>query len=101
MVEIFVGIITSRAIRRGTFTSAKDLENAISIDMDGWNQRYTLHLDNDTADHLIEHARPGKRAPSTHFVSSSVTSPEHKSARPARLETRFTRDEFVDGEPAP
>jgi len=39
MVEIFFGIITRQAIRRGTFTSVKDLIGAIEIFIDGWNER--------------------------------------------------------------
>ena len=39
MVEIFFGIITRQAIRRGTFTSVKDLINAIEIFIDAWNER--------------------------------------------------------------
>ncbi len=39
MVEIFFGIITRQAIRRGTFTSAKDPSAAISNFIDGWNER--------------------------------------------------------------
>jgi transposase len=39
MVEIFFGIITRQAIRRGTFTSVKDLETAIREFIDSYNQR--------------------------------------------------------------
>jgi transposase len=39
MVEIFFGIIARQAIRRGTFTSVKDLIAAIATLIDGWNQR--------------------------------------------------------------
>jgi len=39
MVEIFFGIITRQAIRRGTFHSVKDLETAIGNYIDGWNER--------------------------------------------------------------
>ncbi len=39
LVEIFFGIITRQAIRRGTFTSVKDLVNAIETFIDGWNER--------------------------------------------------------------
>jgi hypothetical protein len=37
LVEIFFGIITRRAIRRGTFTSVRDLVEAIRAFIDGWN----------------------------------------------------------------
>jgi transposase len=39
MVEIFFNIITRQAIRRGTFTSVRDLIAAIRAFIDGWNQR--------------------------------------------------------------
>src|SRR5215213_5467662 len=39
LVEIFFGIITRKAIRRGTFTSVADLVRAIRIFIDAWNQR--------------------------------------------------------------
>jgi transposase len=39
LVEIFFGIITRKAIRRGTFTSVADLVQAIRIFIDAWNQR--------------------------------------------------------------
>jgi transposase len=39
MVEIFFGIITRQAIRRGTFTSVADLIDAIRRFIDGWNER--------------------------------------------------------------
>ena len=39
MVEIFFGIITRQAIRRGTFDSVADLKNAIRVFIDGWNER--------------------------------------------------------------
>jgi hypothetical protein len=39
MVEIFFGIITRQAIRRGTFDSVRDLKTAISTFIAGWNDR--------------------------------------------------------------
>ena len=39
MVEIFFSIITPQAIRRGSFTSAKDLIAAIENFISGWNDR--------------------------------------------------------------
>jgi hypothetical protein len=39
LVEIFFGIITKQAIRRGTFQSVRDLKNAIRTFIDGWNDR--------------------------------------------------------------
>ena len=39
MVEIFFGIITRQAIRRGTFTSVRQLTQAISRYIKAWNER--------------------------------------------------------------
>ena len=39
LVEVFFGIITRQAIRRGSFTSVKDLVAAIRRFVDGWNER--------------------------------------------------------------
>ena len=39
MVEIFFGIITRQAIRRGTFGSVRDLTDAITAFINGWNER--------------------------------------------------------------
>ena len=39
MVEIFFGIITRQAIRRGTFDSVRDLKDTIRAFIDGWNDR--------------------------------------------------------------
>jgi transposase len=61
MVEIFFGIITRQAIRRGTFTSVKDLITAIETFIDGWNDRCRPFTWTKTADELLPHSRPGKR----------------------------------------
>src|SRR5258708_7913995 len=61
MVEIFSGIITRQAIRRGTFTSVKDLTAAIGAFIDGWNERCEPFTWTKTADQLIPHSKPGKR----------------------------------------
>jgi hypothetical protein len=39
LVEVFFSIITRQAIRRGSFTSVKDLIAAIEAFTDGWNDR--------------------------------------------------------------
>jgi transposase len=39
LVEIFFGIITRQAIRRGSFASVSELVEAIGRFCDGWNQR--------------------------------------------------------------
>jgi transposase len=61
MVEIFFGIITRQAIRRGTFTSVKDLIAKIGIFIDGWNDRCQPFTWTKTADELLPHSTPGKR----------------------------------------
>ena len=53
MVEIFFGIITRQAIRRGTFTSVKDLIAAIETFIDGWNERSQPFTWTKTADEII------------------------------------------------
>jgi transposase len=57
MVEIFFGIITRQAIRRGTFTSVKELMTAISRFIDGWNDRCQPFIWTKTADEILPHAR--------------------------------------------
>jgi len=61
MVEIFFGIITRQAIRRGSFTSVKDLIAAIEAFIDGWNDRCQPFTWTKTADQLLPHCHPGKR----------------------------------------
>jgi transposase len=60
MVEIFFGIITRQAIRRGTFTSVKDLIAAIGIFIDGWNDRCAPFVWTKTAEQIIPSATRGK-----------------------------------------
>jgi len=61
MVEIFFGIITRQAIRRGSFTSVKELIHAIEAFIDGWNDRCQPFTWTKSADELLPHCRPGKR----------------------------------------
>ena len=61
MVEIFFGIITRQAIRRGTYTSVKDLIAKIEAFIDGWNDRCQPFTWTKTADELLPHCTPGKR----------------------------------------
>jgi DDE superfamily endonuclease/winged helix-turn helix protein len=53
MVEIFFGIITRQAIRRGTFTSVTDLEHAIRDFIDAYNHRAKPFTWTKTADDLL------------------------------------------------
>ncbi len=60
MIEIFFGIITRQAIRRGTFTSVKDLTAAIGTFIDAWNERCEPFVWTKTADQIIDRATAGK-----------------------------------------
>jgi transposase len=56
LVEIFFGIITRQAIRRGTFASVQDLIAAIGIFIDSWNDRCQPFIWTKPADELISRA---------------------------------------------
>jgi hypothetical protein len=56
LVEVFFGIITRQAIRRGTFAGVKELVTAISTFIDGWNDRCHPFTWTRTADELLPHA---------------------------------------------
>ena len=65
LVEIFFGIITRQAIRRGTFTSVKELINAIEIFIDGWNKRCEPFVWTKTADEILAKAKPRQKTSNT------------------------------------
>ena len=56
LVEVFFGIITRQAIRRGTFTSVKDLIAAIETFIDAWNDRCQPFVWTKTADEILTKA---------------------------------------------
>jgi len=62
MVEIFFGIITRQAIRRGTFTAVKDLIAAIETFIDGWNERCQPFVWTKTPEEIVTKATGGKRS---------------------------------------
>jgi hypothetical protein len=63
-VEIFFGIITRQAIRRGTFRSVKDLTAAIGRFIDAYNQRcQPFARTKDAGQVLARASRPSPRAP--------------------------------------
>ena len=66
LVEVFFGIITRQAIRRGTFTSVKDLVGAISRFIDGWNDRCHPFIWTKTADEILPHARRQRTSDAGH-----------------------------------
>jgi transposase len=53
MVEIFFGIITRQAIRRGTFTDVTDLQAAIRTYIDSYNERAKPFTWTKTADQVL------------------------------------------------
>ncbi len=56
LVEVFFGIITRQAIRRGTFTSVKDLIAAIETFIDAWNDRCHPFVWTKTSDEILTKA---------------------------------------------
>jgi transposase len=62
MVEIFFGIITRQAIRRGSFTSVRDLVDAIGRFIDNWNDTCKPFTWTKDADTILATA---KRSPKT------------------------------------
>ena len=66
MIEIFFGIITRQAIRRGTFTSVKDLIAAIETFIDGWNDRCQPFVWTKAADDILAKANRKKTSNTQH-----------------------------------
>lgn len=56
MVEVFFGIISRQAIRRGSFTSVSDLIGAIRAFIDGYNERCQPFRWTETADQILAKA---------------------------------------------
>ena len=66
LVEIFFGIITRQAIRRGTFTSVTDLIGAIRAFIDAYNQRCAPFRWTKTADQILTKANRQKTSDTRH-----------------------------------
>jgi transposase len=66
LVEVFFSIITRQAIRRGTFTSVKELVAAISRFIDGWNERCHPFIWTKPADDILTHARRQRTSDAGH-----------------------------------
>jgi len=66
MVEIFFGIITRQAIRRGTFTSVPDLIGAIRIFIDAYNERCEPFAWTKTADQILTKTNRQKTSDTGH-----------------------------------
>jgi transposase len=57
LVEVFFGIITRQAIRRGSFDSVKQLTAAIRAFIAGWNDRAHPFVWTKTPDEILPHTR--------------------------------------------
>ena len=66
MVEVFFGIITRQAIRRGSYNSVKDLIAAIETYIDGWNERCQPFVWTKTADQILAKAQRKKTSNTRH-----------------------------------
>jgi hypothetical protein len=60
-IEIFFGIITRQAIRRGTFTSVNDLIAATETCIDAWNEPCQPFIWTKTVDEILTKATGGQR----------------------------------------
>jgi hypothetical protein len=66
LVEVFFGIITRQAIRRGSFDSVKELVTAIRRFIDGWNDRCHPFTWTKTADEILPHATRQRNSDARH-----------------------------------
>lgn len=66
LVEVFFGIITRQAIRRGSFDSVKELVDAIRAFIAGWNQRCHPFTWTKTADEILPHATRKRNSDARH-----------------------------------
>jgi hypothetical protein len=57
-VEVFFGILTRQAIRRGTYRSVGDLIDAIAVYIDAWNDRCEPFTWTKTAEEVLAKAVP-------------------------------------------
>ncbi len=66
LVEVFFGIITRQAIRRGSFDSVPQLVTAIRAFIDGWNERCHPFAWTKTADEILPHATRQRNSDARH-----------------------------------
>jgi transposase len=62
MVEIFFGIITRQAIRRGSFASVRELTDTIGRFIDAWNERCEPFIWTKDADAILAKAQRSTKA---------------------------------------
>jgi hypothetical protein len=66
MVEIFFGIITRQAIRRGSFDSVRELVDAIRRFIDAWNDRCEPFMWTKDPDTILAKAQRQKASDTRH-----------------------------------
>ena len=66
LVEVWFGIVERQAIRRGVFTSVKDLNTKIRAFIDGWNHRSHPFVWTKTADEVLAKANRKKTSNADH-----------------------------------
>ena len=66
LVEVWFGIVERQAIRRGVFTSVKDLNAKIRAFIDGWNKRSHPFLWTKTAEEVLAKANRKKTSNADH-----------------------------------
>ena len=66
LVEVFFGIITRQAIRRGSFDSVRELVTAISAFIDGWDDRCHPFTWTKPADEILPHATRKRNSDARH-----------------------------------
>jgi transposase len=66
LVEVFFGIITRQAIRRGSYASVKDLVAAIGRFIEGWNERCHPFQWTKPADEILTHTNRQRTSDARH-----------------------------------
>lgn len=66
LVEVWFGIVQRQAIRRGVFTSVKELNAKIRAFIDAWNDRSHPFVWTKTADEILKKADPKKTSKTDH-----------------------------------
>jgi transposase/transposase-like protein len=66
LVEVFFGIITRQAIRRGSFDSVTELITAIRTFIQNWNERCHPFIWTKTADEILPHATRKRDSDAAH-----------------------------------
>jgi len=89
MVEIFFGIITRQAIRRGSFSSVSDLIEAITGFVDGWNERCGPFVWTKDADTIIANAHRKPTSSTRHWCCPTAAMSESVRSVPPPLAERW------------